>query len=767
MSPPSLLVRLRRARIVQVLLVYLGASWVVLQMVDTLVGLLSLPDWVGPVAVVLLGIGLLVVLATAWVQSLPSTTAAEEAGEVPTDWEIAPGDVVASLRSGRLPHLTWGRAIVGGMVALSLLVGAAGGVVLLTGGTGLLGPSEAGAEVSTTAVAVLPFQTRGEGLDLYGEGMVDLLTANLEGLGGLRTINAGTVVARWEAEVGETTTAELDEALRVAGGLDARFAIRGSVVAVGGQARLTAEVFDLLDGSRVDGAQVEGPSTTMLELVDALTVRLLAAFVGAESRTASRTPAVNTGSIQALEAYLTGEALFRELRFEEAIDAFRRATVADSLFALAWWGLSESWGWVDPGNEDGLRALARASALSADLPERERTLLHADAEMTRGSNTSIPLLRSYLRRHPDDPDAWSVLGEFATHAPWLSLSPPAEMEEAFRMASELLPSFSPYRIHLLGLYLAEGREEAFQASLARAAEANPADELLPSWGEAWDYMWGTPAERAAAERYFAEAREGDRNLLTLIQLQTDRAAESNRALRFFDPALAEGALVFPPTAVEVSAGVSPDAWPDSWARRGYGLTLWTLITGGVEPALDELRAALAGEVTAEQAVGAAVLAAYAGDDTLRERALELLPDASWDGPYGYFGGAATASQARRTADAVSHLRNGDPAEALRLLESILREPSYDALAVYLSGEAHAALGAWEDAARTWEVLLRSPFRPHVRLRLGRAYEALGESDAALESYRGLLAMWAEADPTLAPVVEARAAVARLTGGAGP
>ena len=76
----------------------------ILQITETVTGLLTLPEWVGPVAVLLLLIGLVVVLATAWVQSLPQTTAAEEAGEVPTDWQVAPADVVARLRAGKLPH---------------------------------------------------------------------------------------------------------------------------------------------------------------------------------------------------------------------------------------------------------------------------------------------------------------------------------------------------------------------------------------------------------------------------------------------------------------------------------------------------------------------------------------------------------------------------------------------------------------------------------------------------------------------------------------
>ena len=80
MTPPSFWQRLKDARAIQVLIVYLGACWFVLQFVATLVELISLPEWIGPLTVVLLGIGALVVAATAWVQSLPATTEAEQAG---------------------------------------------------------------------------------------------------------------------------------------------------------------------------------------------------------------------------------------------------------------------------------------------------------------------------------------------------------------------------------------------------------------------------------------------------------------------------------------------------------------------------------------------------------------------------------------------------------------------------------------------------------------------------------------------------------------
>jgi hypothetical protein len=138
-----LIERLKQARLVQALVLYAGASWLMLQFVATLKEPFALPDWIGPAALVLLGIGLVVVVATGWVQSLQSTTAAEEAGEIPTDWEIDAADAIASLRAGRLPHLTCGRALLGGAVAFSLAIGAAGGYVLLSdfgrGGTERLG----------------------------------------------------------------------------------------------------------------------------------------------------------------------------------------------------------------------------------------------------------------------------------------------------------------------------------------------------------------------------------------------------------------------------------------------------------------------------------------------------------------------------------------------------------------------------------------------------------------------------------------------------
>ncbi|NIP57998.1 MAG: tetratricopeptide repeat protein, partial [Gemmatimonadetes bacterium] len=657
-------------------------------------------------------------------------------------------------------------AILGGVVALSLLFGAAGLYVALTGGRGILGPAQASAGGTPTAVAVLPFQTRGEEMTLYGEGMVDLLTTNLEGLGGLRTINAGSVVARWRTQVGETFTAELDEALRVAAGLDARYAIRGSAVAAGDRVRLVAEIFDLADRSRVGSVQVEGPGDGMLELVDALTVELARTFLGAREDAAARTAGVSTNSIEALEAYLRGEALYREARFGDAIEALDEALAADSSFALAYWRLSEAWGWVDPLSDESREASRKAVALASELPARQRLLVRADAALVESRNTYIEELRDYLRLHPEDPDAWNTLGEAEMHWPWMVMSPGAEYVEAFRRAVELVPTFGPYYTHLLGWALAEGEEARFRELVDAYASQGADSAFVEVIERTWDFVRGSPEQMRSAEAFFDRSDDPRLNFVSLILFQGDELAP--RALAAA-PYLQGGASGLPQTLnlLRMNTGRPPAEWDRESRDWAYARMAWGLLAepepGPVPGTLVDV---LDGNPTVEEGVAASVLAARAGTDTVRTRALAAL-DAmdleARDVPLGIFGGAATADEARRSAAAAAHLVAGRPDEAHALLEETLAQDAFDPLAVLLMGDTEAALGNPAEAIRYWETLLRTPFRPHVRLRTGRAYEELGRTEEALEAYRGLLTMWADADPSLPPVVEAREAVERLGG----
>ncbi|HZD79920.1 MAG TPA: hypothetical protein VE646_07760, partial [Actinomycetota bacterium] len=120
------LARLRRGSIGRVLVLYVGAAWLILQVVGTVNDLVHLPAWIGPTAIALLVIGLPITVATAWVQGDPATSELEQAGEVPNDWELGLRELTRSVRLGRLPYLNWARVSVGGLVVFSLLFGVGG-----------------------------------------------------------------------------------------------------------------------------------------------------------------------------------------------------------------------------------------------------------------------------------------------------------------------------------------------------------------------------------------------------------------------------------------------------------------------------------------------------------------------------------------------------------------------------------------------------------------------------------------------------------------
>jgi tetratricopeptide (TPR) repeat protein len=515
MSEPSLITRLKRARIVQVLLVYLGASWVVLQIADVLQDAVALPQWVSALAVLLLLIGLVIILATAWVQALPSTTAGEQAGELPTDWEIAPGDVLDSLKSGRLPHLTWGRAIMGGVVALSLLFGGAGLYVGFGGRTMGLGPTEVVAVGAAEGIAVIPFDVRGQDLDIWREGMMDLLANNLDGVGGYRTIDARTVMARWQELVGDDEAVDLDGALRVAGATGARYALTGSVVGIGDEVRLVTNVHDLDTGEEIAQGRVEGPADQVLQLVDNLAVGTMRSFLqttGREGAGDLTAETLTTESLDALRDFLEGERHYRRGDFAEAVQSFERAVAADSTFAIALIRLSEAYGWLEDQSSDRMQEYgAKAMAYVDRLPPRYQFIMDAWQALNQGTSDGLPVLKEAVQKYPDDPEAWFLLAETYIHMSGPTFATAEDIQEALDRSVALDPNFAPYLVHVAEWAVIRGDRELAEATIARAEELSGHLRGYEHIQLAIPVILGDSAEAAAA---IEAARGGsDRTLM--------------------------------------------------------------------------------------------------------------------------------------------------------------------------------------------------------------------------------------------------------------
>lgn len=67
-------------------------------------------------------------------------------------------------------------------------------------------------------------------MEVWSEGMVDLLADNLDGTGGLRAIDPRTVMSHRRQRGTDDATPDLQEMLGVAGATGARYAFVGSAV---------------------------------------------------------------------------------------------------------------------------------------------------------------------------------------------------------------------------------------------------------------------------------------------------------------------------------------------------------------------------------------------------------------------------------------------------------------------------------------------------------------------------------------------------------
>lgn len=138
----------------QVLLIYLGGSYVAIQAVDLIALHLALPTWIPTLAIVLAVVGLPIVLATAFVQEAPAASpdTAEAAPAGHRAATVAPTTPIEPA-AGPAPRLrrllTWRNALVGAVGALALWGIGAAAYLAFSGG-------KEPAEPKIGSIAVLP-----------------------------------------------------------------------------------------------------------------------------------------------------------------------------------------------------------------------------------------------------------------------------------------------------------------------------------------------------------------------------------------------------------------------------------------------------------------------------------------------------------------------------------------------------------------------------------------------------------------------------------
>jgi hypothetical protein len=329
-----------------------------------------------------------------------------------------------------------GRArVLAGVAAVAVVAAGVWGL----GRTNLL----SGGDGSHDRFAVLPFSVRGsEHLAYLGEGIVDLLSRNLDGVDGLQSVDPGTVLSALAREKIPATAVDLAQGRGVVRRVGAGTYITGSVVATGSTLRIQAALYENGDEAPPRAqATVEGDTAQVLQLVDRLSAELVVNRRPGPVYRLTQTAAVTTRSLSALKSYLEGERNLRNGKPDTAIAGFQRAIAEDSTFALAHYRLAVAAGWAER-HALSSEAVARALATSERLADRDRRLLTAYAAFRRGSpDDAERQYRAILEDYPDDLEAEFQLADVMHQYNPLRGRPRGEARELFDRVLALDPGF--------------------------------------------------------------------------------------------------------------------------------------------------------------------------------------------------------------------------------------------------------------------------------------------------------------------------------------
>lgn len=779
--------RLKRARIVRVLVFYLGASWVILQVVDVLRESLMLPDWVAPVAVILLLIGLVIISATAMLQAdragILGSAASVGSDEAPALQGLTGSQTASSSSSSGLARLfTWKRAVGGGVLAFLGLFVLAGVAVVLPGGP-RIGPEEVAADEAGVGVAVLPFAVTGPDMDVWAEGMVDLLADNLDGTGGLRTIDPRTVMSRWRDRVDPAESPDLATMLDIARSTGARYAVVGSAVALGQEVRLSTDIYDILSGEPMGAGAVQGDTNEVMSLVDRLSVETAGAVLatgGGELPALRHSTSLTTRSPEALRAYLEGEAMYRTADFAGAADAFRRAIAVDSTFALANLRLSRALGWLRSiGDEEAGIALERALAFEERLPPREAELLGIERLLETQDFGALAQAISATRNYPDDPEAWELLGEAYYHQGDQALVSLEESIQPFLKAIDLDPTFSPIFFHPIEIAAALGDSARAYGLLEDLQEHSVGDGRARRYDLFLNVVLGSADAR---EQAVARLREevADRELVTGYVYGFRRTPQSvagdlmignefrRRGMTIWGAGLEQSALLNQGVLDDALDLAFSAAFADSPEMSLLLLLQWTALG---EPLDDPRVRSLVMGGDCPEILGCYVTAVLAADmgewqrhrialEALERLIAERIAEAREDDAAGAEQRIDRWAEERlwiEVARAYAQMRRdelqGVP-EAFRTARTIQpwanwRHGARNQALRWWTAELLLEQGQAEQAARYYDSLWGAPLGAWFTVRLvglADAQRALGQSEEARVNYRAFLDAWSGADP---------------------
>ena len=737
----------------QVLALYAGASWVVLQVVDVVKQNLGLPDWVFPFALLLLLIGLPIIVATALVQSRPAPAATGAAAGSELD------DELSAIPEPAVHHklLTWRNSLLGGGLALVLLaIVTAGFMYMRNTGIGPVGSLVAkGLIDERSEIMVADFEAED---DMLGRMASEALRVDLSQSDIVRLVNPRTVegaLRRMQVSEGtrvdETTAREIAEREGIAA------VVGGEILSGGGSyvitAHLVSPVGDLLGNARVTAAD----SSKIIEAIDKLS-RNLREQIGESYSSMRESPPlaqVSTSSLEALRRYTEAGVQRREGNLDAAIDFLEEAIAIDSTFAMAYRGIGI---FLQNKFDDWSRqywAHSKAYEYRDRLTEREKWLVSASyhLDIEEDEAQAIAAYENVLRIDPEMMSAVNNIGVIYYYQ--------RDWEKAltqYRQAHEMRPEgLTASNVGVV--YANMGRLDEADEWLALSRELEPNN---PGWKFYQVHFESLRGNREEARRLNRELRESEspdpywleRTYGTdwLFDVEEGRVARAEAALAAAVEAGDEG-----------EGGNSARALQDLLARAELDLALGdpASTVRRVESALDRFPLQEIPPLDRPTAWAASLLA-QAGDTNAARSLLadqrERLGPLAERKRVGLAEAEAWIDVAEgRVTEAIPVLRVSDRGYGCDICTDLSVGTAFDQ-----AGQPDSAIAYYERylaPKQNWRTYVDGSWRAWTLERLGQLYDELGDLEQAAGYYAAFVELWAEADPELQPRVQA--AQARL------
>lgn len=576
----------------------------------------------------------------------------------------------------------------------------------------------------TIAVMFFENKTNATEFEWLREGLADMLIADLSRSEKLTVLSRAALHNFLENRNFATNKISLDEAGEIAHKAQAEFIITGSFANIGERIRLDVQIFEVNTNNLLttESLIVEKPEQILSE-IDLLSLKI-SKWLNATSIENPNLASVMTNNLEAYRFYSLAMEKAGSLQAKEALELLEKAIALDHNFAMAQARIGYIYAVTWGAGEKAKPFLEKAFTLSNRLTEKDRLYISAwYAIANLDFPAGIKAYREIIQKFPTETEAYLRLGYL--------LRGEEQFDDAIlvlRQGLAIDSNFSAFHNALGLLYSLQGKhnEAIAKHQLFVAIDTNNPN-AHDSLG--MSYQWAGRYEEAIAEYKLA------------LQLNPKfEIAQVHLGNAYFQSGHFQNAIESFKKYIEIAP---------SNLERGRGFTCLAHVyrkqnnlTAAIEAAKYAYKeeesqiAELFIQTTDSQDLITAekILERNFANSSFSNRGMRL----SLRLKFYYFGYLA--------------LRKREPEKALVNFRQALRHPpltwNIDSFEDCLAN-AYLELGRYEEAIAEYQRILRlNPSYPLASFRLGQAFQAIGLTQSAKESYSNFLETWKNADENI-------------------